>query len=123
VATDAIARAVDNLLRNAVEAAPAGTGVRVEVSAGNSGPGATAPLASITVIDEGPGVPGERAGELFEPFFTTKPEGTGLGLALSRAIAASHGGSLEYRHQGGQTHFVLRLPEQVQAGAAAADGE
>jgi signal transduction histidine kinase len=49
-------------------------------------------------------------GELFEPFFTTKPEGTGLGLALSRAIAAAHGGALVYERGAGQTTFELSFP-------------
>src|SRR5262249_48604720 len=79
VDADWVARALDNLLRNAVEASPAGQSVTVEVAGDARG-------CSITVSDQGPGVPPERAIELFEPFFTTKPEGTGLGLALARAV-------------------------------------
>ena len=45
--------------------------------------------------DEGPGI-GE-AQNLFVPFFTTKPEGSGIGLALSRQIAEGHGGGLTLR--------------------------
>jgi two-component system NtrC family sensor kinase len=64
---------------------------------------------SITVEDPGPGVDPARAAQLFEPFFTTKPEGTGLGLALSRSIARAHGGDLVYARGRGRTCFELTL--------------
>jgi signal transduction histidine kinase len=51
----------------------------------------------VTVIDEGPGLP--DTANLFVPFFTTKPQGTGLGLALSREIAEAHGGVLSVRNR------------------------
>ena len=47
---------------------------------------------SIIVEDEGPGLP--SSANLFVPFFTTKPQGSGIGLVLSRQIAEAHGGSL-----------------------------
>jgi len=93
-----------NLVRNAVEAAGAGGRVRVELS---EGPG----RAEIAVEDSGPGIPPERRDRLFEPFFTTKPRGTGLGLAVSRAIARAHGGDLaEVGAPGAGARFALRLP-------------
>jgi signal transduction histidine kinase len=100
---DSVARAFDNLLRNAVEASPPGGHVtaRVQKSEG---------AARVVVEDAGPGVAEERAGELFEPFFTTKPEGTGLGLAITRAIARAHGGELTYARAQTVTRFELSVP-------------
>ena len=65
----------------------------------------------------GPGIDPASTARLFEPFFTTKDRGTGLGLAVSRAIARAHGGDVtgETRDEGG-ARFTLRLPR-------GADGE
>jgi signal transduction histidine kinase len=103
---DAIARVVDNLLRNAVEASPAGASVDVTLAADGTG-------ARLSVFDHGSGVPDDRASELFEPFFTTKPTGTGLGLALSRAVAAAHGGTLAYAREATLTRFTLTIPRSA----------
>jgi signal transduction histidine kinase len=66
----------------------------------------------IDVIDNGPGVPEEKIGQLFKPFFTTKPQGTGLGLVLSRNLAQKMGGNLEYLTNAARqgAHFRLSLP-------------
>jgi len=67
----------------------------------------------VSVSDNGPGVPAPLAARVFEPFFTTKSagHGTGLGLAVSRAVAREHGGelSLDMERREGAS-FVLRLP-------------
>jgi signal transduction histidine kinase len=63
----------------------------------------------LTVDDEGPGLP--NTSNLFVPFFTTKPNGSGIGLALSRQIAEAHGGlvTLENRSPRG-CRASVRLP-------------
>ena len=102
--TDSVARSIDNLLRNAVEASAAGDGVDVMITSSGG-------VATLSVVDHGPGVAPEHALELFEPFFTTKPDGTGLGLPLSRAIARGHGGDVSYHRDAGTTRLDLVLPE------------
>src|SRR5262249_43680308 len=107
---DAVARALDNLLRNAVEASPEGGRVELRVEEGDG-------TVRVVVEDLGPGVPAARAAELFEPFFTTKADGTGLGLALSRAPPRAPGGDVVYAREGGVTRFELVLPAAVDAPA------
>lgn len=92
-----------NLVRNAAEASPEGTPVRVGWS---EEPGAIA----ISIEDEGDGV--ADASNLFVPFFTTKPSGSGIGLVLARQIAEAHGGSLSLRNRrsGRGAEALLVLP-------------
>jgi len=75
-----------NLVRNAVDASLESKGdVRIRWTRQNG-------ALSLMVEDEGPGL--ANAANLFVPFFTTKPQGSGIGLVLSRQIAEAHGGSL-----------------------------
>jgi len=93
-----------NLVRNAAEAAGSGGRVSVRVAAHEGG-------VEVVVEDTGAGIPPAQRARLFEPFFTTKPRGTGLGLAVSRAIARAHGGDLAAdATPGGGARFALRLP-------------
>jgi signal transduction histidine kinase len=105
----ALGVAVENLLRNAYEAAAQEGGevwVRVEGVPGG---------ARVTVEDNGPGVSGEVAGRLFQPFVTTKASG-GLGLALARRFIRLHGGEIVHRQrEGGGACFEVHLPLEVDA--------
>lgn len=84
-----------NLVRNAMESAPAGSNVVVRVRPshrkGNMG-------ARIVVHDNGPGIPAHVREKIFDPFFTTKDlKGSGLGLWVSRRLIARHRGSIRFR--------------------------
>lgn len=69
---------------------------------------------SITVTDDGPGVPVEIRDRIFEPFFTTKAVGEGSGQGLSVAhgiIVKRHGGQLTFQSQLGKgTTFTIQIP-------------
>jgi two-component system NtrC family sensor kinase len=92
--------------RQALETTPAPR--RIALSARREGD-----TVELSVADNGPGVPARIRSRLFDPFFTTKAvgSGTGIGLAVSRGIVESHGGSLTLAADGGAgARFVVRLP-------------
>jgi len=112
--SDQLHRILVNLMRNARQAVEgdAGRGTRrgkgvVRLSALNE-----AGVVVIRIQDDGPGIPPRLSERLFEPFVSGKAsEGTGLGLTISRELAANHGGELRLLQTGpGGTTFELRLP-------------
>ena len=65
----------------------------------------------IAVSDRGLGIPEDQLERVFEPFVTFREHGLGLGLAISRSILASHGGSIRaVNNAGGGATFRCRLP-------------
>ncbi|MBW8268252.1 PAS domain-containing protein [Caldovatus aquaticus] len=126
---DQIAHVVANLVANAQHAleglgaggdgaAAAGRPRRLAISARRAGG-----TVELRVADSGPGIPPELRERIFGPFFTTKPDGvgTGVGLALCRAVAGTHGGAMRAEETpGGGATFVLSLP--VPPGPPAAEG-
>ena len=66
---------------------------------------------SVSIIDNGPGVPEEIKPFIFEPFFTTKKheEGMGIGLEICRSIVREHGGSITFESSPGHTCFTVTL--------------
>jgi signal transduction histidine kinase len=81
-----------NLVRNAIQAVRELPQPRVVVTISNGDD--DDPAVTITVDDNGPGIPSDDRQRIFTPFFTTKDEGTGLGLAVSHTIVDLHGGQL-----------------------------
>ncbi len=92
-----------NLLKNAAESSDQPVTVRVETRAVGS-------FVELEVADDGPGVPASATERIFEPFYTTKETGSGLGLSVSRGIAAAHGGTLEAHSNMEGGLFLLRIP-------------
>ncbi|MFF0910440.1 sensor histidine kinase [Microbacterium enclense] len=101
---------VDNLLSNAVKYNARGGTVFVSVERGAS-------AVTVTVRDDGAGIPAAEQARLFERFFrsdavrNSATHGSGLGLAISRDIVRAHGGDISVRsHPGEGATFVVRLP-------------
>lgn len=102
-----IVQAVVALALNALDASQAGGRVVLETQAEPDG------CVTLSVSDDGEGIPDAVAARLGEPFVSTRsPEtGSGLGLMASRSIAAAHGGTLTWESRSGRgARFVLRLP-------------
>lgn len=101
-----------NLLRNALESIPAVDGrIRVTATPFRQNAGR---WWSITVEDNGPGIPEEVLPAIFEAFITTRLDsrGTGLGLTVSEGIIQQHGGVITAaNHPAGGARIEIRLPE------------
>lgn len=98
-----IARAVDNLLLNAIEASPPDGKITLSARYAER-------CAVIRIQDEGPGVDEAVAPRLFEPFVTGRAEGTGLGLAIVSEIARAHNGEARYKRLENGSAFEIELP-------------
>jgi signal transduction histidine kinase len=93
-----------NLMLNAIEAMKESGGELTVKSQLQDG------QFQFSVSDTGVGLPMEKMDQIFSAFFTTKPQGSGMGLAISRSIVESHGGRLwaTANHGRGATfHFTL----------------
>jgi two-component system sensor kinase FixL len=119
-----IEKIVSNLLRNAVEACQSagstgsmGKERRIVITGSGDGK-----RVSLQVDDNGPGVPAALLPRLFQPFISSKPGGIGMGLSISRTLARSLGGTLDYEAApGGGARFCLTLPviEETSGGTRA----
>lgn len=106
-----------NLLKNASEAAgKAGGTITIRTFYDlalrlrrKDGSGGALPL-QVEIIDDGPGLPAEIAGDVFEPFVSGRENGTGLGLALVSKIISDHDGWITVDSNPGRTVFRISLP-------------
>jgi two-component system, cell cycle sensor histidine kinase and response regulator CckA len=94
-----VAQVIDNLVRNAEQAMPAGGTVTTAVRNLVVGDREVPPLhegryVAISITDTGIGIPKELQSRIFDPFFTTKEKGQGLGLATCYSIVTQHGGAI-----------------------------
>jgi two-component system nitrogen regulation sensor histidine kinase NtrY len=106
--SDAMKRAIANLVDNAAEAVQESAVKEIEIS--------TALLPSndvieVSVADSGPGVTQDLKDKLFLPYFSTKKRGTGLGLAIVSRIIEDHQGSIRVEeNQPAGARFIIELP-------------
>lgn len=109
-----IQQVVVNLVRNALEAIKGCEAQIVRVSTRRTDTG-----VAMSVLDSGPGIRPEEVGDLFRAFSSSKSQGLGLGLAISRTIAQTHGGELtvEPGGHGRGACFTLQLPMPEAAAA------
>lgn len=112
----ALARALSNVMLNAVEACRTGGDVEVHVAhAHEDGQDAV----ELRVRDTGCGIPPSRLAEIWEPYVTSKPSGTGLGLAIVRQTILAHHGSVSATSaegRGTEIRMVLPVTGAVAAG-------
>lgn len=102
---DRLAQAVLNVVINAHVHTPEGTAVRLEAGAGPDG-------VTVSVSDDGPGIPEGIRDRIFQPFSRAgdAPGSTGLGLAVVHAVVSAHGGEVQVESGPAGTRFDLRLP-------------
>lgn len=100
-------RAIENVIRNAIRHAPAGTAVEVTVAG-----------RAVRVRDYGPGVPGEALGRIFDPFYRVENDrnrasgGAGLGLAIARRAVDLHKGVIRASNANPGLLVEIELPAQ-----------
>ncbi len=95
-----------NLVRNAIEAVPAGGHVTVELEADEQ-------QLTIRVQDDGPGIPEALRDRIYEPFFSTKEGGTGLGMSIVHSLVQLHGGTIRLDTGPRGTRFDVQLPRRT----------
>ncbi|MCM8817629.1 MAG: GAF domain-containing sensor histidine kinase [Candidatus Omnitrophica bacterium] len=102
---ESLHNAIMNILDNAIRFMPDGGQLKISCELSQD-------YVSIKIADTGPGIPEENLDKIFEPFFTTdKKKGTGIGLALTKKIVESHGGSIKVESKlGSGATFTIELP-------------
>ncbi|MFO7897638.1 MAG: GAF domain-containing protein, partial [Planctomycetota bacterium] len=110
VDAEQVKQALLNIVKNAVESLGPDGG-RVSVTSRLEGD-----TVWIDVSDTGKGIAEDTIPNLFDPFFTTRPDGTGLGLAVTKKVIVDHGGDIEVKSKlGVGTTFTLSLPADIPA--------
>ena len=110
---DQFKQVILNLLHNSLNAMPSGG--RIDINTRTQTKYGTQ-WVTLTIKDSGVGIPPENLGKIFEPFFTTRAAdgGTGLGLAVTYGIIASHGGRIEVESApGAGASFAVWLPVEA----------
>ncbi|MCI4410562.1 MAG: PAS domain-containing sensor histidine kinase [Thiotrichales bacterium] len=105
----ALITAVQSLVINAIDVVKEGAEIRISASLEQQ-------WIKLCVQDKGPGVPLALQEKIFEPFYTSRAQGTGLGLAVTRAVAQAHHGHVSLHSVEGQgSEFCIWLPKQEES--------
>lgn len=106
---DLCMRAIDNILKNALEASSGKGEVEVWAECREA-------AWQVAISDRGGGIPEDMLEKIFDPFVTTRTKGTGLGLAYSAQVVQAHGGRLYARNrEEGGACFTIELPREPKA--------
>ncbi len=106
---DLVGRAIENLVRNAIEAMPRGGVITVRTTTLGTYAGRRGVL--VAVRDTGDGMDARQSERAFDEFFTTKAQGSGLGLAFVRRVVRVHAGKVKIDSRIGQgTVVTMRFP-------------
>lgn len=94
-----------NIILNAIDALPPRGEIIIETGKTEAG-------CTVSIKDNGPGIPDELKDKIFDPFYSTKEGGTGLGLSISKKIVESYGGNLTISDsETGGACFTIFLPK------------
>jgi signal transduction histidine kinase len=119
---DALARALANVILNAVDASQERGAITVTARRSSTNPS----WIELQVADEGHGMDSEKLATIWEPYVTYKAGGTGLGLAITKQTVEAHGGRVEARSTPGRgtvITFLLPLSNGARSAAFAASNE
>ncbi len=104
---DRIRQLLNNILKNALEASPTQSSVKITARSQLS---TDQNSIELIIHDDGPGLPNDFDQTWFEPYRTNKPKGTGLGLSIVQKIADEHNGQIHAKnHLAGGAQFILTL--------------
>lgn len=102
--TERLQQAILNVIHNAADAITEGGVLQVTTAAGPA-------AVTLSIVDDGEGVPAEVLTRVFDPFVTTKPDGVGLGLVNARDVVEQHGGTISLAPEAPRgTRVTITLP-------------
>ncbi|MDX1795987.1 MAG: ATP-binding protein [Hydrogenovibrio sp.] len=106
--SDALVTALQNLVMNAIDVVQHNADITIMVTQPEE---TKYNMVDIKVMDKGPGIDESLIQKVFEPFYTSRAQGTGLGLAVVRAVAEAHDGEAWVASTPGEgATFAMRLP-------------
>ena len=105
---DKLRQVFTNIIDNAIDAMEGNTGERhLDVAIRGANPG----MATVTIRDNGCGIPEDKLAKIFNPFYTTKQTGTGLGMGIAKKVVDSHRGKIEVNSRVGEgTELSISIP-------------